>query len=89
MGDHFRAMPFWSFRSSRPREANDPRRDTAGYGLLSATVRAVNIHKTLALALTAQNILDKRYFDPSPALGVPGDYPRPGRRVLVSASYEF
>jgi iron complex outermembrane receptor protein len=89
MGEHFRAMPFWSFRTSRPRAATDPRRDTAGYGLLSATVRAVNIHKTLALALTAQNILDKRYFDPSPVGGVPGDYPRPGRRVLVSASYEF
>jgi outer membrane receptor protein involved in Fe transport len=88
-GDHFRAMPLWSFRSSRPRAAGDNRAETAGYGLISVTLRALNVHKTLSFALTAQNLLDKHYFDPSPFGGVPGDYPRPGIRVLVSATYEF
>jgi outer membrane receptor protein involved in Fe transport len=89
LGEHFRATPYLSFRSSRPRAAGDTRAATAGYGLASVAIQAVNVKKTLSFSLSAQNIFDKRYFDPSPALGVPGDYPRPGRRILVGASYQF
>jgi iron complex outermembrane receptor protein len=89
VGGHLRATPYVSFRSSRARDASDHRAETPGYGLVSVALQALNVKKTLALSLTAQNLFDKRYFDPSPALGVPGDYPRPGRRVLVGASYQF
>lgn len=89
LGEHLRATPLWSFRSSRPRAAGDARGDTPGYGLFSATVRALSVYRKLSLSLAAQNLFDKRYADPTFDGGVPGDYPRSGRRILASASYEF
>ncbi len=89
LGDHIRATPLWSFRSSRPRAVGDARADTPGYSLFGATVRALSVYRKLSLCLSAQNLFDKKYADPTFTGGVPDDYPRSGRRVLVSASYEF
>jgi iron complex outermembrane receptor protein len=89
LSEHFRATPLWSFRSSRPRAPGDSRLETPGYSLFGATVRALNVYRKLSLSLSAQNLFDKKYADPTFEGGVPGDYPRSGRRVLVSASYEF
>ncbi len=83
------ATPTLAFRSSRPREAGDTREVLAGYGLLGLALRATNVVRTLSLALTAQNLLARGYFDPAPLYGVPGDYPRPGRSILLQASYQF
>ncbi len=81
--------PVFSFRTSRSRETGDPRGELPGYGLLGLTLRAANVVRSLSLALTAQNLLDKDYFDPTQFRGVPGDYPRPGRSVLLQAAYKF
>jgi hypothetical protein len=35
------------------------------------------------------DLFDTRYFDPSPAGALPGDYPRPGRSVFVKLKYRF
>ncbi len=83
------ATPTLSFRSSRPREAGDRREPVPGYSLLGLSLRAVNVVSTLSVSLTAQNLLDKEYFDPAPRNGVPGDYPRAGRAILLQASYQF
>lgn len=81
--------PVFSFRTSRAREFGDTRSEVPGYGLLALTLRAANVVRTFSLALTAQNLLGKDYFDPAQFHGVPGDYPRPGRSVLLQAAYKF
>jgi hypothetical protein len=41
------------------------------------------------VALSFDNLFGKDHVDPSFQGGVPGDYPRPGTRVLVHASFKF
>ena len=89
LGHHWRATPLLSFRTERPRAVGDLRPKTAGYGLFGVTIRGLKLYRTLSLALSAQNLFDKDYADPTIPGGVPGDYPRAGRRVLISATYEF
>jgi iron complex outermembrane receptor protein len=88
-GGRVSATPLVSLRSSRPREPGDPRARVAGYGVVGLTLRAPNVMRTLSLALTAQNLFRESYFDPALRNGVPGDYPRPGRVLLLQASYQF
>jgi outer membrane receptor for monomeric catechols len=57
--------------------------------VVGLTLRAPNVMRTLSLALTAQNLFRESYFDPALRNGVPGDYPRPGRVLLLQASYQF
>ena len=84
-----RVAPTVAFRSSLPRPAGDSRPPVAGYAVFNLNVRAPDLYKGLVVSLTMQNLFNKLYFDPSPAGGVPGDYPRPGRRVFLSATYQF
>lgn len=83
------ATPIWSFRTSREREPGDARAPLAGHGLLGFTLRAPNVYRTLSLTLSGRNLLDQAYHEPAVRGGVPGDYPRPGRSVLLQASYLF
>jgi len=89
LGGHWRATPLLSFRTDRPRALGDLRPRTPGYGLFGLTLRGLKLYRSLSAALSAQNLFDKDYADPTIPGGVPGDYPRPGRRVLISATYEF
>ncbi len=89
LGGHVRATPVLSFRTSRPRAEGELRPRTPGYALFGVTIRALNLYRSLSAALTAQNLFGKDYADHAPAGGVPQDYPRAGRRILVSATYEF
>jgi iron complex outermembrane receptor protein len=89
LGDHVWVTPLLSFRSSRPRAEGDSRPRTPGYGLFGLTIRGLKLYRTLSATVSAQNLFGKNYADPTIAGGVPGDYPRAGRRLLVSASYEF
>jgi outer membrane receptor protein involved in Fe transport len=84
-----RITPSILFRSSRPRVADDPRSPIGGYALVNLAVRVPNVYRGIVVSLSAQNILNKLYYDPAPAGGVPGDYPRPGRRFFLSATYQF
>jgi len=76
-------------RDSRPRSAPDARPAVPAYALFDINLRSKQLYKTLTLTATGHNIFNKAYFDPSPINGLPGDYPRPGRSVLVVASYTF
>jgi iron complex outermembrane receptor protein len=76
-------------RSSRPRAADDPRANVPGYLLFAVTARSKALWRTLELALCVDNLFSKSYADPAFKNGVPGDYPRPGRRVLLHATYKF
>jgi iron complex outermembrane receptor protein len=84
-----RVTPALLFRSSRARAPGDLRDAVPGYALFNLTVRVPDVFKGLAVSLAIQNLFNKLYFDPSPAGGVPGDYPRPGRRAFLSATYQF
>ena len=76
-------------RSSRPRALGDPRADVPGYVLFGISARSKSLWRTLEVALSLDNLFARSYFDPSVPNGVPGDYPRPGRRVLLHASFKF
>jgi iron complex outermembrane receptor protein len=84
-----RVTPTLLFRSSRPRPAADPREAVGGYALFNVTVRVPDLYRGMIVSLSLQNLFNKLYFDPSPAGGVPGDYPRPGRTVFLNAGYQF
>lgn len=84
-----RITPSVLFRSSCPRVDGDPRAPVDGYALVNLAVRVPNIWRGMVVSLSLQNLLNKLYYDPAPAGGVPGDYPRPGRRLFLSATYQF
>jgi iron complex outermembrane receptor protein len=85
----FSVTPVVSFRGRRLREAGDTRGELPAYGLLGVTLRALDVVRNLNLSLSAQNLLDERYYDPALLHGVPGDYPRAGRSLLLQAAYKF
>jgi iron complex outermembrane receptor protein len=76
-------------RSGRTRAPGDARSEVGGYALFGLTARSKNLWRTLEVALSFDNLFGKTYHDPSVKNGVPGDYPRPGRRVLVHVTYKF
>jgi outer membrane receptor for ferrienterochelin and colicins len=84
-----RATPSLVFGSSRPRAVGDTRSAVPGYALLDFALRAPDVYRGLLLSLSGRNLLNKSYFGPAPDGGVPGDYPRPGRTLFLSASYQF
>ena len=88
-GEYLLISPSLTFRSGRPRAAGDPRADLDGYTLVDVVVRGRNFHPRLEVAGSIQNLFDARYADPSPLLGLPGDYPRPGRAAFVKVKYRF
>ncbi|HEY6553183.1 MAG TPA: TonB-dependent receptor [Vicinamibacteria bacterium] len=79
--------PTLELRSSRPRAASDRRAPVEGVALFGLSARARDIYRGLGADLLLQNLFDQAYADPAPL--VPGDYPRPGRRVLLHLSYRF
>jgi iron complex outermembrane receptor protein len=83
----FTFTPTLGLRSSRPRVAGDPRPATGGVALFGLSARAQKLYRGLGADLLIQNLFDEDYADPAPL--VPGDYPRPGRRVLLHLSYRF
>jgi outer membrane receptor protein involved in Fe transport len=92
IGKHLSLTPSLLIRGSRPRsggDREDQRPETDGYTLLNLGVRVREVFQGLELSASVQNGLDEEYFDPSPFNGVRGDYPRPGRKVFVKASWIF
>ena len=81
--------PSFIVRSARARSDGDSRPEVPAYALVNLAARAKNLWRTLDLTLACDNLFGKAYYDPAPQSGVPGDYPRPGRRVLLHASYKF
>jgi outer membrane receptor protein involved in Fe transport len=76
-------------RSSRPRAPGDLRKGVPGYVLFGISARSKSLWRTLEVTLSLDNLFARSYSDPSIQNGVPGDYPRPGRRVLLHASFKF
>ena len=89
LGNYLTLTPSAIFRGSRPREAGDPRSDHPGYALFNLTLQAKTPIPGLGLSGTINNLFDKKYTDPSSAIGVPGDYPRPGINFFLKAIYKF
>ncbi|HSB61982.1 MAG TPA: TonB-dependent receptor, partial [Vicinamibacteria bacterium] len=81
--------PTLELRGARPRAPGDPRSEMGAYGLFNLGLRARRLYRDLEARLDLQNLFGQDYAAPSPIGGVPGDYPRPGRRVLLNASFRF
>jgi hypothetical protein len=58
-----------------------------GTALFGFSARVREIYRGLGADLLVQDLFDAEPFDPAPLL--PGDYPRPGRRVLLHVTYRF
>jgi outer membrane receptor protein involved in Fe transport len=84
-----RITPSVLFRSSTPRVVGDPRAPVDGYALVNVAVRVPNVYRGIVVSFSAQNLLNKLYYDAAPLGGVPGDYPKPGRRLFLGATYQF
>jgi iron complex outermembrane receptor protein len=89
IGRYVRLTPTLLIRGSRPRVESDPRDDVPAYALVNVNLQVQNFFRTLVLSATVKNLFDEDYADPSPIASVPGDYPRPGRQVLIKATYKF
>jgi len=81
--------PALVYRSERPRAPADPRPPLDPYVRVDLNLRVLRVFRSLELWATVFNLFDKRYSDPAPPGGVPGDYPRPGRALFVGAGYKF
>ena len=89
LGPRLIVAPELLVRGGRGRDPGDPRAGLDGYALANLTLRFRTLGHGLELSAAVQNIFDRRYFDPAPAGGLPGDYPRPGRSLFVKARYRF
>lgn len=89
VGRFVNVTPTVLFRAGLPRSPIDPRAEVDGYVLLNLSVQGRAIANLMDVALTVDNLLDRAYFDPAPFNGVPGDYPRAGRRFLLKAWWRF
>jgi iron complex outermembrane receptor protein len=87
--DRYTLTPTWLLRSARPRGPGDPRRSLGGYGVFSLHLRARDFFGSLELDAGVQDLFDRGYADPAPPWGLPSDYPRPGRRIFVNASFRL
>jgi iron complex outermembrane receptor protein len=88
-GEYLLVSPALSFRSARPRAEGDTRPDLDGYTLVDVALRGRNFHPRIEVVATIHNLFDTKYSDPSPIGGLPGDYPRPGRAILLKGKYRF
>ncbi|MBI3932739.1 MAG: TonB-dependent receptor [Acidobacteria bacterium] len=89
VGEHLIVSPTARFRGERPRASGDSRPPLPAYGVADVSARTRNLYRGLEISGTVSNLFDRRYHDPSPSWGVPGDYPRPGRAAYVTATYKF
>jgi len=74
---------------SRIREEADARDDSPGYTLLNLTLKAKNFYKEMWIKTSMDNLLDKKYDDPTPINTIPTDIPRPGRTFFIELGYDF
>ncbi len=79
----------WLLRSSRPRAADDEREALGGYNLVNVQLEQARVIRNLDVALALRNLFGQKYADPAPALTLPGDYPRPGRSLILFGRYRF
>jgi len=57
--------------------------------LFDLAARIHNFHPSLELSAVVRDLFGTDHFDPAPAGGLPGDYPRPGRSLFLKAKYRF
>ncbi|HEV7503240.1 MAG TPA: TonB-dependent receptor, partial [Vicinamibacteria bacterium] len=88
-GKYVILSPSLTVRGARARSPQDPRPDLGGYSLVDLVARIHNFNPALELSAVVHDLFGQDYFDPSPLGGLPGDYPRSGRTVLIKAKYRF
>ncbi|GAK55442.1 putative outer membrane protein [Candidatus Vecturithrix granuli] len=81
----------------RERSVDDVRDSLSGYHVLDMTLTTHDLfHKGVNLSFSIKNMLNKKYYDPSPELSaktwqttIPGDFPYPGRTYVLELRYTF
>jgi iron complex outermembrane receptor protein len=89
VGEYVALSPSLTVRGARDRAPGDLRPDVGGYGLLDLVVRGRNFSPRWEVSASFHNLLGEDYFDPAPAGGLVGDYPRPGRSAFLKVRYRF
>ncbi|GAA3926766.1 TonB-dependent receptor [Litoribacillus peritrichatus] len=88
-----RNLSFFSglmYKGETYRVSSDARDNVDEYVTLDlALVTQGYVAENLDLKLTAYNVFDKQYFDPTPIGVMESDYPKPGRSFFVDALYHF
>jgi len=84
---------------TRPRDVGDTRPQMPAYATVDLATTFKNFFKTLEIQATVRNLFNTRYSDPDTSGGkvnvagtgpnVPGDFPREGISVFVTALYRF
>lgn len=84
---------------TRPRDIGDTRPQMPAYATVDLATTFKNFFKTLEIQATVRNLFNTRYSDPDTSGGnvnvagtgpnVPGDFPREGISVFVTALYRF
>jgi iron complex outermembrane receptor protein len=88
-GRNFLVSPSLTWHGGRTRAPGDPRAGLPSYALVDVAVRVRNLHERIELIGTLHNLFDVDFVDPSPAGGLPGDYPRPGLAAFLKVRYRF
>jgi len=88
-GRYLVLSPSLSFRSAAERTPVDLRGEVAGYSVVDLVARSRNLRPSLEISAVVHDLFDHGRFDPSPLGGLPGDYPRPGRSVLLRARWRL
>ncbi len=76
----------------RPRAQGDTRAEMPSYTTVDVAATVKNFWKRLEVQAAIHNLFNKKFFDPDTsgtANKVPGDFPREGRSMLLSATYKF
>ncbi len=88
-----RNMSFFTgvmYKGETERVSTDTRSNVDEYATLDlAFVTQGFVAKDLDLKMSAYNVFDTEYYDPTPAGVMISDYPKPGRSFIVDALYHF
>jgi len=71
----------------RYRDTTDTRANVDANHLVNLTIQRKNIFKNLDILLSARNLFDEEYFEPSDI--IEKDYPMPGRSIFAELRYMF
>jgi outer membrane receptor protein involved in Fe transport len=86
-GRFFDVTAMSMLRGERPRLVSDTRRPVDRYVITNLNMRLKQLLDSFEVSMAVDNLFDVNYVSPSPDYRMPGDYPRPGRSVLVKLRY--
>jgi outer membrane receptor protein involved in Fe transport len=91
--DRWLISPQLNWVGKQERVPNDTRTESVDhYTTIDITIKQTNVAKKLDIAISARNLFDRKYVEPSPISslgGIAADLPMPGRSIYGEVSYRF